>query len=353
MKRLHIVLAGLGARGKYWAEVVRRSAECELIGYVDPNPVMLETARQRFGAKPGFATVEEALSALPDTDAVILATPPEGRERQIRAACERGLPLLIEKPLALSLEEAGRFVEIAQAANVPMMIGLNFRYLAVTKATMDLLSKGEVGEAAFGHFTYERWRDGRRAGINKYPLTMTHPMLWEQSIHHFDLMRFVYKSEPMSVYCKTWNPSWSMYQDDTNVSAIFTFANGVIVTYQGTWQSGWQEPNFVWRTDCSEGVIFQNDQFGELRYAKRHDATLTNVALPPHETWITDTEGVLAAFVNTLIRNQPLEASGLDHLNSLAMVEACIRSSQEARAVDIPPLLTLNSQSVSQPLVSK
>jgi predicted dehydrogenase len=352
VSQLRIVLAGLGARGHYWAEVISRSAECTLTGYVDSNPAALETARQRFGTKPSFTILEEALTALPDTDAIILATPPEGRERQIRAACERSLPLLIEKPLALSLEEATRFVEIAKAANVPMMIGLNFRYLAVTKATLELLSKGEVGEAAFGHFTYERWRDGTRAGLNKYPLTMNHPMLWEQSIHHFDLMRFVYKSEPISVYCKTWNPSWSMYQDDTNVSAIFTFANEVVVNYQGTWQSGWQEPNFVWRTDCSKGVILQQDQFGELHYAKRHDATLTNVALPPHETWITDTEGVLAAFVNTLLRHQPLEASGHDHLKSLAMIEACIRSSQEARAVDIPPLLTSTFEAVSQPLVS-
>ena len=167
---------------------------------------------------------------------------------------------------------------------------------------------------------------------------MKHPMLWEQSIHHFDLMRFVYQTEPVSVYCKTWNPEWSMYRDDTNVSAIFTFKNGLTVNYQGTWQGGWQEPNFEWRTDCSEGVILQKDQFAELYYAKRHDAQLSPVALPPHEIWITDTEGVLAAFANTLLRGKALEASGQDHLISLAMVEACIVSSREARAVDISTL---------------
>jgi predicted dehydrogenase len=350
VKALRIILAGLGARGKSWAEVIHRSADCELIAYVDPNPVMLEQAQQQFGVKPIFATVEEALTALPEATALVLATPPEGREAQIRAACERGLPLLIEKPLALSLEEAAKFVQLAEAAKVPMMIGLNFRYLGVTKATLELLKRGQVGKAAFGHFTYERWRDGTQARLNKYPLTMTQPMLWEQSIHHFDLMRFVYHSEPVSVYCKTWNPSWSMYQDDTNVAALFTFENGLVVNYQGTWQSGWQQPNFAWRTDCSEGVILQEDQFSELHYAKRHDAELTNVSLPPHETWITDTEGVLAAFANTLLRDQPLEASGHDHLKSLAMVEACIRSSREARAVDLAPVLTPILQAVSLPL---
>ncbi len=338
MSKLSIVLAGLGPRGKFWAEVINRSADCELAAYVDPNPEALKNAQKQFGLKPQFTNLADALKSLPSINAVVLATPPEGRESQIRLACEYRLPLLIEKPLALSLKESAKFVKMAEAANIPMMIGLNFRYLGVTQATLDLIKKDIVGKPAFGHFTYERWRDGTQARLNKYPLEMQQPMLWEQSIHHFDLMRFVYETEPISVYCKTWNPSWSMYKDDTNVSAIFSFANGVTVTYQGTWQSAWQEPHFEWRTDCTKGVIIQKDQFSELNYAKLHDAQLSSIALAPHETWITDTQGVLAAFANSLLRNQPLEASGFDHLKSLAMIEACIISSQEARVVDIPTL---------------
>lgn len=346
MNPLRMILVGLGTRGRYWAEVMNRSSDCELCAYVDPNPVALEQANQHYGSKPSFRGLEEALETVPDIHALVLATPPEGREQHLRLACQKGLALLVEKPLALSLSEAAKFVEMTRVANVPLMIGLNFRYLGVTKAMLELLETKVVGTAAFGHFTYERWRDGTLARLNKYPLTMRQPMLWEQSIHHFDLMRFVYKSEPQSVYCKTLNPSWSMYQDDTNVSAIFTFENGVVVNYQGTWQSGWQEPNFSWRTDCSEGIILQHEQFGALHYAKRNDAALTTIPLPPHETWITDTEGVLVAFVNTLLHGAPLEASGQDHLQSLAMVEACIRSSQEGRAVEIPPPLTPTFQAV-------
>ncbi len=338
MTKLIIVLAGLGPRGKFWAEVINRSADCELAAYVDPNPKALENAQKQFGTKPAFSTLSDALKTLSSVNAVVLATPPEGRERQVRLACDYGLPLLIEKPLALSLQESAKFVNMANTANIPMMIGLNFRYLGVTQATLELLKEDAVGKPAFGHFSYERWRDGTQTRLNKYPLEMQQPMLWEQSIHHFDLMRFVYESEPVSVYCKTWNPSWSMYKDDTNVSAIFTFKNGVTVTYQGTWQSAWQEPHFEWRTDCTKGVIIQKDQFSDLHYAKLHDAQLSTVTLAPHETWITDTEGVLAAFSNSLLRDKPLEASGLDHLKSLAMIEACIISSQEARVVDIPTL---------------
>jgi predicted dehydrogenase len=203
----------------------------------------------------------------------------------------------------------------------------------VTRRTVELLAAGAVGRPEFARFTYERWRDGHRPGINRYPLTMVQPMLWEQSIHHFDLLRFVYQGEVAQVYARTFNPSYSMYADDTNVSALFTFENGLVANYQGTWQSSHVTPHFEWRSECSEGVLIQRDQFGDLHHARRAEPELTPVALPPHETWVTDTAGVLAAFVAHLRDAAPLECSGRDHLRSLALVEACIRSQREGAAV--------------------
>jgi predicted dehydrogenase len=343
MKPLGIVLAGLGVRGRHWAEVLARSTRTEILAYVDPNPAAVERAAASYGARPAFDSVEAALAALPEVGGLVLANPPIGREAQVRAATERGIPMLIEKPLALSLEEAAALVEIAETADVPLMVGLNFRYLGVTKAAMALLAEGTVGQAEFARFTYERYRDGNRPDLNKYPLTMDQPMLWEQSIHHFDLMRYVYGSDPVTVQCQTWNPSWSMYESDANVAALFTFENGLVVNYQGTWQSGWAEPQFEWRTDCNGGVISQKHQFGDLFYAQKNDPTLTPVILPPHEQWITETQGLLDAFVDTVVDAQPLQCSGRDHLTSLAMVQACILSSRELRCVTIDSVLPQKS----------
>jgi predicted dehydrogenase len=336
---LRTVLVGLGTRGAAWAEVLSRSQDCETVAFVDPDAAALESAIDRFGRHPCFPTLDEALNEIDDVDALVLATPPTGREPQIRAACDRDLALLVEKPLALDLDEAAAHVRMAEAASVPLMVGLNFRYLAVTRALVDIVSAGTIGTPEFAHFTYERWRDGRRPNLNKYPPTMVQPMLWEQSIHHFDLLRHVYGQEPTEVYCKAFNPTWSMYDEPANVSAIFTFDRGLIATYQGTWQSGWQEPDFSWRTDATEGVAIQGDQFGDLGYARRHDDALTTIPLPPHEMWITETTGLLAAFVDAVVHGAPLECSGRDHLRSLAMVEACIESSRESRAVDVQALI--------------
>jgi predicted dehydrogenase len=343
MKPLGILLAGLGVRGRHWAEVLTRSPRTEILAYVDPNPAAVERAAAQYGERPAFRTVEEALAALPEIGGLVLANPPIGREIQIQAVADRGIPMLIEKPLALSLEEAAALCDIADAANVPLMVGLNFRFLGVTKAAIKLLAEGTVGEASFGRFTYERYRDGNRPDLNKYPLTMDQPMLWEQSIHHFDLMRYIYGSDPVTVQAQTWNPPWSMYESDANVAALFTFENGMVVNYQGTWQSGWAEPGFEWRTDCTNGVISQKHQFGDLYYAQKNDPQLTPVELPPHEQWITETQGLLEAFVDSVVDGQPLQCSGRDHLMSLAMVQACALSSRESRCVTIDSVLPQKS----------
>lgn len=341
---LRVVLAGLGVRGTYWADVITRSSRAEIVAYADPNPTMLQRAKDRFGDRPTFVSAEEALEQIPDVGALVLANPPIGRESQVCASVERGIPMLIEKPLALDVAEAGHLVAIAESANVPLMVGLNFRYLPVTQATMNLIDEGTVGKPAFARFTYERYRDGNRPDLNKYPLTMDHPMLWEQSIHHYDLMRYIYQQDAVHIQCKTWNTAWSMYDSDPNVAAIITFDDGMIVNYQGTWQSNWKQPHFEWRTECSQGIISQKEQFGELFYAKHADDDLTQIELPNHEIWVSETIGLFEAFVATCLDNAPLQCSGRDHLQSLAMLESSIRSSREGRGVTIDEILQEISQ---------
>jgi len=336
---LKVLLAGLGVRGRHWAEVINRSERADLVAFADPSSVALARAVSEFGERPAFSSVAAALDALDRVDAMVLANPPGDREAIIRLACARRLPMLIEKPLALNLAEATTLVEIAESDAVSLMVGLNFRYLAVTKALMRLLAENAVGPPAFARFTYERWRDGRRPDLNDYPLAMEHPMLWEQSIHHFDLMRFVYGREPVQVQCQTWNPSWSMYAGDSNVSALIEFEGDLRVNYQGTWQGSWEAPGFEWRTDCADGIITQRDEFGALHFARRDEAALRSVPLPPHERWISETTALLAAFVDHVIDGAALQCSGRDHLMSLAMLEACIQSSASGNGVLIRDVL--------------
>ncbi|MCB9117851.1 MAG: Gfo/Idh/MocA family oxidoreductase [Caldilinea sp.] len=329
-----MLLVGLGNRGRMWAEIAGHVAGVELSGAVDVNPAARASFAAGHAGVPCFAGLGEALAATA-SDAVLLVTPPDGHLAQARQIFAAGLPLLAEKPLTLDLAEAVQIVDLAAQARLPLMVGLNFRYLPVSQKIRELVATEAFGAAGFGQFTYQRNRDGRQPRLNKYPLTMRHPMMLEQSIHHLDLIRFCYGREVESVLCRTWNPPWSMYAHDSNVSCLLRLAGGLEVNYLGTWTGGWNELRFEWRTDCAEGVIVQRELFADLAVAHTADKALSPVELAPCEPFYDDSAALLADFVAHVRGDAPLACSGADHLVTLALCFAAIESSESGRAVQM------------------
>lgn len=343
---VRIIQAGLGNRGGMWASLIAAHPVASHAAAVDPDAARREAFAARFPDVPLFARLEDALASVP-AEAVLLATPPDGHRDQCAAAVAARLPILAEKPLALDLAEAAAIVREAEAASVPLTVGLNFRYLPVTLAKRRLVAEARFGPPGFAHMSYLRNRDGRAPHLNKYPLTMPHPMLLEQTIHHLDLMRFVYAREALSVMCRSWNPPWSMYAHHSNVACLITFEGGLEVSYLGTWTSGWNTLRFCWRTDCPQGVIEQRALFDDLAVASTGDSEMTPVPLPPCEPFRDDTRALLDDFVEAIRSARAPPCAGRDHLRTLALCFAAIRSAEEGRAVEPAPLLRMAVPSAS------
>jgi predicted dehydrogenase len=329
---LRLIQAGLGNRGTQWAGIVAARADVRHAAVVDPDPERLARFHAQWPGVPGFATLEQALAVTP-ADAVLLATPPDGHLAQCRLCFAAGLPVLAEKPLSVDPAEANEIVRLAALHRVALTVGLNFRYLAVTQAKRRLVAEGRYGTPGFAQMTYQRNRDGRAPRLNKYPLTMRHPMMLEQTVHHLDLLRFVYAREVETVSCRTWNPPWSMYAHDSNVACHLTMQGGLEVSYLGTWTGGWDRLQFLWRTDGPEGVILQRQLFDDLSVAARTDAEPTPVPLEPCEPFRDDTRALLDAFVVALRDGTPPPCDGRDHLRTLAICFAAIESAESSRAV--------------------
>lgn len=329
-----LLLVGLGNRGGMWASIIAAHPRAELAAAVDVDAARIGAFTAKHPDVPTYSTLEAAL-ADGRYNAVVLVTPPDGHLAQAEAVFRAGLPLLAEKPLATTLANAAEIARLADAHALPLSVGLNFRYLSVTQAIRDLLMRKAFGEPGFAQFTYQRNRDGKRPGLNKYPLTMRHPMMLEQSIHHLDLIRFAYGREADVVTCRTWNPPWSMYAHDANVSCLVTLAGGLEVNYLGTWAGGWNEMRFEWRTDCAGGVIVQRELFSDLATAKTGDAVLTPVPLAECRAFVDDTRSLLDAFIVAVGSGAPPPCTGWDHIRSLALCFAAIESSETGRHVEM------------------
>jgi predicted dehydrogenase len=326
------LLIGAGTRGRMWAQVVAETPDAQIAAVVDPSL----DARAMFEAEhpglPWFPSLAAALGAGP-YEAVLLVTPPDGHPDQCRTLFDAGLPVLAEKPLATTLADAAAIVEAADAAGMPLSVGLNFRYLPVSQELRAWLTEARMGQVGFGQFRYLRHRDGRRPGINRYPLTMRHPMMLEQTIHHLDLIRFCHGQEVEVIAARSWNPPWSMYAHDANVHCLLTLTGGAEVNYVGTWSGGWNTPGFEWRTDCADGVVIQRELHSDLAFARRTDPELTAIPLPEARPYYDDSLALLAAFRAGLRGEGPMPCDGRDHLRSLATCFAGIESAATGRAI--------------------
>jgi predicted dehydrogenase len=334
---IRALLVGVGTRGKHWARIMHDDPLCATVGYVDVSAANLAEIQGRYPV-PGDALYSDLDAALGgvDADLVVLATPPMGHLDQARRIFASGRHLLAEKPLALALGEAIAIVRLADEAARTLTVGLNFRYLEVTRAAKEIFARGDLGRPGFGQFLYWTNRDGRRPGINKYPLEMRQPMLYEQSIHHLDLFRFTYGVEVERVSAVTHNPPWSMYADDATVFALLEMEGGLLVNYFGTWSGQTKLRQFSWRTDCPEGAVIQRELFGDLAVVPKTADRPEPIELPAQEHFVDDTRAMFRHVLEQLIAGEPEPVpSGRDHLKTLALTVACEEASREHTVVEM------------------
>jgi len=130
---LRLALVGVGAWGRRYAQTIARRTDCVLAGYARgraDGPSVdwggLCSPRRFADAEAIFA---EARGPSPSFDGVIVATEPRSQAALAREAAEAGVPLLVEKPLGLTAEDAERVAAAVARASRPSVLLVNFVHL--------------------------------------------------------------------------------------------------------------------------------------------------------------------------------------------------------------------------------
>ena len=222
---IKIILVGLGVRGMHWINVINKHKLALISGCVDINPLSKDKLLKYNSHEiPFFTSFSKALEKV-DSNAVLIASPPEYHYDQVILAFKKGKHVICEKPLTEELNTSIQLYKASLTYKLKLMVGMNFRYLSTSQYIRKVVSKSELGPIGYANFNYIRNRNGNRKDLNKYPLKMNNPMMLEQSIHHLDLLRYCYMSEVKSVQATSWRPDWSTYENDCCVSVILNFHN--------------------------------------------------------------------------------------------------------------------------------
>jgi len=153
----------------------------ELAGIVDIKPLRALAAARRFGV-PAYEDVGEIL---PHVDALIVAVPTVEHYAVVRTALEAGVDFLVEKPIAASVDEAERLLELARRHQRVLQVG----HLEWFNAAMDVIRD---------HFRRPRYAEAYRIG--PFPDRATDiDVVRDLMIHDLDILQQLLGDEPTRV----------------------------------------------------------------------------------------------------------------------------------------------------------
>jgi predicted dehydrogenase len=286
---MRLIQAGLGGFGRSWAALAREADGIELVAVAD-------------------------------------------------AALAAGKHVLLEKPLATTLDDARALVETANRAGRVLMVSQNYRFRRPARAVQQLVAEGAIGDLLA---VAVRCRRDTRAlwPADDFRYRMEHPFVLDMSIHHLDLLRALTGREATRVVARGWRVPDSPYRHDPALTALFDLEGGATVVYEGTWAT--HEPETSWNGDWE--LLGER---GRITWSGgRPDATSGEVTLyrwnePPRtaeqpQLAFVDRVGTLHAFRAAVETGAEPETAARDNIESLALVLACVESIGSGAPVDL------------------
>lgn len=137
----------------------------------------LEAFQARFGIPAGYTDYRQLLEC-ETLDGVIVASPHRHHYEHARAVLERRLPLLLEKPVAVSAAQAEHLLALAQEQNVPVVVGYNRQYWHTFQTAARIMDEGRIGRI---HAVEAVWRSDLRWALEDraWPPAMRDDALWQ------------------------------------------------------------------------------------------------------------------------------------------------------------------------------
>jgi phthalate 4,5-cis-dihydrodiol dehydrogenase len=197
---IRIGIAGLGAAGRAFVPAIRAHEGFELRAIADPSPE-IRSEFADFAVYPHL----EALLGDKSIDAVCIATPTELHAAQARAAFEAGKHVLLEKPMATTLEDARSIVEAARRAGKVLLVGHSHSYDPPIARMRTLVERGTLGAPRMANtwcFTDWVYRPRRREELD---IAKGGGVTFRQGAHQFDILRLLCGGRALAVRAKTFD----------------------------------------------------------------------------------------------------------------------------------------------------
>jgi predicted dehydrogenase len=224
-RSLRVGVVGVGVMGSNHARVIAGLPGAELVGVADPDRKQAEFVARTLGCA-AVSTVEELLDL--GVDAVTIAAPTHLHHGIALTCVARGVHIMVEKPIASSVDEGRDIIAAARRANVALMVGHVERFNPAVEAIKDAI----------------RGEDILSIGITRvgpFPPRMSNVgVVIDLAVHDIDLIRWFTDSDIVEV-----QPQLSSAVAEREDIALLQFrtASGVLAHVNTNWLTPFKARN--------------------------------------------------------------------------------------------------------------
>jgi UDP-N-acetyl-2-amino-2-deoxyglucuronate dehydrogenase len=321
-----LAILGCGRIARRHAQAARRLGGRVALAFASRDAARAAAYAREFGAVAAFGTYEEAVRDR-RVAGVVICTPHDRHLPDTLLALEHGRHVLIEKPIARTLDEADRMIEAARAAGRTLMVAENFRYMPAHRQVRAFIEQGALGDlrelhvAARGFRRHADWRLSREA--------MGGGALIDGGIHYVDNLRY-WGGRVLRVFALSPPKTIAAMEGEDAIGVLAELEGGAVgVLVNSLGAPG--IPSAQWSTACgSAGTCFAGNR-GRVVILRGSGRTRLRFFLRDHRGH----QGMLADFLRAIATGAPAEMDGAEGRRDLAVVLAVYRSIIERRPVEV------------------
>jgi len=327
---LRSAVVGVGSMGWNHARIYNELEGVDLVAVADLDGGLAERAAQVYGAR-GYTDYREMLRH-EELDVVSIAVPTQIHRETALAALQRGCHILVEKPIASTIEEGQEMVALAASRGLKLAVGHIERFNPAIVELKQRLKRGEAGQVFQIH--------ARRLG--PFPTRVRDVgVVIDLATHDLDIMRYLLDSEVKRVYAETEQEIHTEHED--MLSGLLRFENGVI----GLLSINWLTPTkireltvtgergmFLVNYLTQDLYFYENDhadsQWGSLGLLRGvSEGNMVRLKIEKREPLRVEIE----AFVKAVLEDGEPAVRGEDGLMALALAQRLVESGRENRVI--------------------
>ncbi|MEM1996830.1 MAG: Gfo/Idh/MocA family oxidoreductase [Candidatus Bathyarchaeia archaeon] len=314
MRKVRIAVVGAGFWGRNHVRVLSEIPEAELVAVCDIDKQRADALSEKYGLKSYDDSVKMYKNE--ELDAVTICVWSSKLAEESIKALKMGKHVFVEKPMASSVREAQRALNLAEAKNLKLQVGFIERFNPGVRRVKKAIDDGVIGSLVLA--------TARR--VSKWPQRIGDVgVVRDTAIHDIDVMRFLFNEDPSTVYANIGYLQHEKIEDYAQI--MLTFSSGRSAFIEANWLTPYKIRKLI--VTGSEAII-NLDYITQEMTIETSGQTLT-----PRYEWEEPLKLELQHFVDCILNDRKPLVSGIDGIKALKIAEAALKSASKGRPIKI------------------